>query len=268
MTKPNRDKMIETIQKLMEVTEDNKAFENEIAVASAKIQALMEKYSIAWGEILGKKEEDLTEKFESAAADSVLYNTLAWNWSLARVIARVTHTKHYRTKVYSEEPVEKETMRYNPGYKKQREPIRNKYRTMAFYGEPANAELAARLFSKWLSRVDLMSLEARKLYSKKVKAGEIDNPVDPRVYRRSWLKGCLDAMMKKVLAQEEERATQAEKAMVLYDDRVEAAYEEFSKGFGKVNVNGGRQLSFEGLMDGAEIGEQINVAAEKLKEKV
>lgn len=260
-TKEQREKAIEKIKLMSEITESNAAFFGEISAASGRIQVLMDKYHIEWAEIYASQENDNSDVFASVDADTVICRTVAWHWGLADVIARMTHTKHFRGGRYSENGVEKSADIYNPNYKNSNKRKRvNFFKTFGFYGEENSAKLAAGLFQKWLARIDIASLTETQ---KEKRKGMVNNA---RVYRNSFLDGCIEAMMSKVLASENERKEEMSTALMVVDDKVNDAYVDFSKNFGSINIGGNKKYSAAGYQHGKRYGVAINPMAKEIEQ--
>lgn len=86
------DKIMEKINKLLSVSEQNGASENEALIASMKAQELMKKYNIDYLEMIGERKEDI----EEVMADTKKGNV--WKRNLAVCVAT-----SYCCKVYFQE---------------------------------------------------------------------------------------------------------------------------------------------------------------------
>lgn len=180
-------KIIETIAKLSALTStDSGAFQGEISNASAKIQELMDKYSISWMEInnhrADKQAKEFSNAFDSQTSDFMHKKIQKWHWSLARLIARVTNTKHYSSST-----------------------------RMAFFGIDENAQIASALYTLWITNINAMAETALKNHRKEMLKQFGDRPnffsslptdLQPKYYRSSWIDGCLSAMSNNVREQE------------------------------------------------------------------
>jgi len=256
----NRIKAIEKIKLMSEITEDNGAFSGEIAAASSRIQSLMNKYAIEWAEIYVSQENDNAEKFINASADVVISRTVAWHWKLARIISRITHTKHYRNSKYSAEGVVKSADIYNPNYKKLKNPKKAySYKTFGFYGEENSAKFASELFAKWLARIDVESLIAMK------KAKSANKNIDARIFRKSFLDGCVEGMNERIDEENAKMNQLSSNALAVVDSAVNEAYKKFSENFGTTSIGRNRTYSAEGYANGKLYGKSINLSAKEIK---
>jgi hypothetical protein len=272
----DRNKILEMIAKASRLTEDAGAFQGEASAAAAKIQELMEKYAISQMDIQNyiadKQEKEFKESFESVQSEFQHNNVQEWEWSLARLIADITMTRNYASGIGSHR-------RYNGKY----------YAKMVFFGAKENAEAAAELYALWHENIERMAEQARRenLKSLKRKYGKMkklrhfiqDNfpEDDPKYFRASWIRGCLNAMHNKVYeerkAREQERETSKEgstgsqNAIILYKAEVDKAYTEMAKyGFKKVKTKGSRGFSSEGYRRGQETGSKIRIGSKQLED--
>lgn len=251
MTSEQKDKIIDLISKMSALTAtDSGAFQGEISNASAKIQELMDKYSITWAEVHGKMADKQSKEFEDAFttqnSDYVHKKVLKWHWKLARIIARVTHTKYYVTR---------DT-------------------TMVFFGTTENASIASSLYTLWVANITKMAKDACEVHRKNMVEEYGNRPkfwtslpkeLQWRYYFNSWIDGCLDGMNSNVYEQEQHREKEVEKAIVLYTRKVEEEWDNFTESmrFKKVNTagNGSSVFSNAGYTSGKTTGSSIKIGS-------
>lgn len=263
----DRNKIIEMIAKMSRLTEDVGAFQNEASVAAAKIQELMEKYAISQMDvqnfIADKQEKEYKIAFESKMSEFRHKAIQEWEWSLARVIADVTMTRHYS--------------------------LGGRF---VFFGVPENAEAAVYLYTLWHSNIETMAEKARwenvlalrKKYGKRPALRhwiQENHPEDdPKYFRPSWIRGCLHAMAMNVYNERKAREEAIEvdalppgekvqaqanaSAIVLYKAEVDKAYEVLSKGFKTINTKGSSGWSSAGYIQGKETGSKIKIGSKEL----
>jgi len=261
-----RERIIAQVRKLSDLANpESGAFEGEIANASAAMQRLMDKYSISMGEVYESKNAEIDEKFASQNADAMFGAVRSWHWTLARVIARITHTRHFSTGThvkYGDAP--KKTLY---GYE------RDWGKTIGFYGKETNAEIAASLFVEWLNKLTLMAMQATGEYcttlvaahnalgSYQVKSAyRISNlrHRHPNVYRVSWIEGCLSAMMKSVREQESDRSKSTSVALMVVDKKIEVNWQEFSKHMNHVSLEA-TMTNMAGYSAGEAVGSTLHI---------
>lgn len=111
------EKIIEKIRKLLEMTEENGASENEAMVAALKAQKLMAEYDI---DLIDVKDEKITEEICEERVDTTLEGNYSTKWKiqLACIIAN-----NFRCKVYTVGP-----------------------NTVVFYGHKSDAKIAGDVF--------------------------------------------------------------------------------------------------------------------------
>lgn len=266
MTTDARSRIIKTIAKLSKMVDpDANAFQGEINNAAAKIQELMDKYSISQAELqaaqVNSSNKEMDEQFATKTAEYTIKGVKAWHWALAKVIATITHTKYYATS----------------GYKTRHH--------MQFFGELGNSEVAASLFAEWVQVIEAMAISATDDYWKVVmkkynysgwlkdkKANGYSDkfmdtvPPEERTtyYKISWLDGCVTGIKHAVEAQEEKRAKEVSTALVLYEEKVELAYKSLSLKFKHVKVNSARGSSNIGRDQGYEAGSKIKIGLNKV----
>ncbi|MEO6566158.1 MAG: DUF2786 domain-containing protein [Casimicrobiaceae bacterium] len=280
------EKILQIITNLSKLTEDSGAFKEEASSAAAKIQELMEKYAISQMDVdnfrADKQEEEFKVAFKSAEAEYKHKNVQEWEWSLTRLIADITMTRHYITGYGSHK-------RYGGMAR------------MVFFGVKENAEMASQLYTLWHTNIEVMAEQARwknVLELKKKYKGipkfrhwiaENRPDEDPRYFRSSWIRGCLRAMRDKVWEESEARhgtsghhprteagklnagmqskeQQQVSSAIVLYKAEVDKAYTELSQGFASVKTggSGSKGFSSKGYAQGHETGSKIKIGSKQL----
>lgn len=248
----DKNKIIDLISKMSNFTADTNAFQGEISNASAKIQELMDKYSITWTEIhslqADKQAAEYEKEFSTKSADYICNKTQKWHWELARLISRVTHTRHYTSNNH-----------------------------MTFFGTGENIEVATYLFTLWLSNINEMSKKAmnanqRNLYKKypdikknfnRTMAAEHPEEENSKYFRSSWISGCLEGMSHNVTEQEKNRTKETGSAMVLYEEEVFKRYAEYAKKkhFSHVSIKGTSGYSSSGYEAGKLVGSEISIGS-------
>jgi hypothetical protein len=255
---------MEVILKLMAlVASDSNAFEGEIANATAKIQQLMLRYSISDYELNMKKADrehaDYKKIFKEGASGVKNLRTLKWHWDLASLIATVTNTKYFRRGSWKSD-------------------IQKSAREFYFFGTEQNVQVASQLYTQWITDIANMAdaaLKARrdelteKYDNNHVKAKNFwpNLPSEERTlhYRTSWIIGCIQGMREAVAVEEKTISKTSSTAIQLYRTEIEKSYEDFSKGFKKINIGGGRGFSFDAYQKGKETGKKINIASKRIK---
>lgn len=264
-----REDIIRRIRAMQELTNpESNAFSGEISNASAMIQTLMDKYSISEIDLAMADNQKIEDAFKAERSDAVLFNVVKWHWSLARLVAKVTHTRHYQKPIYSNSGFMKSGRNWRRDKKKGPRRYAN---TMAFYGSPDNVTVACEMFLEWFTRIEVISIQAVDEYLKAKKqyikihgsAQFSEFAVDGRTFRRSWIDGCLSAMFSKVREQEKERDEGTSAALVLYKDKVDDAYKEFSKGFRKSSGHGYTTFSGAGYAAGESVGSSLQMTPTK-----
>ena len=265
MTTDARTKIIETIAKLSAMMNpDANAFQGEINNAAAKIQELMDKYSISQAELqaaqVDSSRKDFDQQFATKTAEYTIKGIKAWHWALAKVIAEITHTKNF-----------------SRGYGTRHH--------MQFFGESANSEIASNLFAEWVQIIEAMAISATDDYWKIVMkkynyAGWLKDkkangysdkfmetvPYEERTtyYKISWLDGCVLGIKHAVHKQEEKRSQEVSTALVVYEEKVELAYKSLELRFRTVKVNHARGSSNIGRDQGYEAGSKIKIGLNKV----
>jgi len=254
MEENKRDKIIDQIGKLSAMTSaDSGAYQGEIANASAMMQRLMEKYCITWAEINEHKQaeqaKEMEEEFKSHSAEYVHKNVKAWRWRLARIIATITHTKHYSSSHAD-----------------------NTF-SMVFFGVKENSEIASALYNEWVISIERMARKATDDNYKELvnRYGDIAKHnraalgnENPRYFRVSWIDGCITGMSRAVEAEEDKTITSSQNALALYDKKVAEKYRELSKYFTKINTSVSRGYSSAGYTKGLETGSSIKLGSKRL----
>ena len=270
----DRNKILDMISKMSKLTSEVGAFEGEISAASSKIQELMEKYAISQIDIdnfrADQQEKEFKQVFESARSEHQHKTIQEWEWSLARVVASITMTRHYSSGIGA--------YRYGGSTK------------MVFFGVKENAAVAAELYALWRKNIWEMAKKAQaensnSLYRKYRKdhpdvlhwVAENFPDENPRYFRSSWLRGCLHAMEMKVYDEKKAREggrkesvdAQEQKtssALVLYNAEVDKAYEAMSSGFKEVSNGGPKGWSSSGYRQGQETGSKIKIGSKQLED--
>lgn len=241
----DKNKIIEMIAKMSALTADSGAFQGEISNASSKIQELMDKYSISWNEVhahtYDKQSKEYEEAFGDQSSDYMHKQVKKWHWDLARLIARVTHTRQFLS-----------------GSR------------FAFFGTVENAEIASALYTLWVSNISKMSEDALKVHKREMlkEFGDHKNfwsslPYDlqPKNFKPGWIDGCLAGMLKNVAEQEQQRPKEAAASIVLYKKSVDIEYEKISKRFKTARVSRSSGFSNAGYAAGSKVGSSINIAS-------
>lgn len=266
MTTDAREKIIATIAKLSAMTNpEANAFQGEINNAAVKIQELMDKYSISQAELQAAQADashkEFNDQFATKTAEYTIKGIKAWHWSLAKTIAKITHTKNF-----------------SRGYGTRHH--------MQFFGEAANSEIASNLFAEWVQVIEAMAISATddywKVVMKKYNYAEFSKlkkasgrndlkfmdtvPFDERTtyYKISWLDGCVMGINHAVHEQEEKRSQETTTALVVYEEKVELAYKSLALQFKKARVNHARGSSNIGRDQGYEAGSKIRIGLNKV----
>jgi hypothetical protein len=238
----------------------------------------MDKYSISQAEVELVGNKEVEQAFEKAVSTTVFKGLVSWHWTLAKVIGKVTHTKSYSTFGTGYSPSEQaKVARGRLGHS-------DSGKQIAFFGTPENAAIATMLFDRWVILIadmgakacttwchelaamypeEYATLEKKSNYNFKY----IPEDQKPLVFKATWLTSCVLAMYKKVIDQEEERSKVTSSALVLYDDKVAAAYTLFSRGFTYSKT--GRSFpkySPEGAARGRSVGSNLSISMHDLPE--
>ncbi len=255
MTTDNRDKILETLLKMSALTEEGSgAFQGEISAASAKIQQMMDKYSISWAEVHAKQAADQAKEFEKEfagqPADYVFKSIKKWHWQLAHLIERVTHTRCYSS-----------------GWRQAHH--------ILFFGTEENAAAAAQLFALWVVNLEAMSLQSLKEYKRSLLRKYKDRPnffsslpydEQPKNYRESWVRGCITEMNKNVREQEVAREPAVENAIVLFHEELKRQWDKFAADFvyKKTSSRSSSSTSVAGYTNGQKAGAGITLGSKSI----
>ena len=255
-----RLKIIETIAKMSRLTEEGSgAFMGEISNASAKIAELMEKYAISQIDVQNfmadKQEKEFAQEFTSEYSEHRHTAIKEWNWRLARLVARVTMTRHYSS-----------------GGR------------MVFFGVAENAKIASDMYVLWLHNIEDMARKATDDNFKELirKYGNrkqfrhwiaVEYPEDdPRYFRSSWISGCLNAMFENVAKEERERELEREEhaetaksnALVLYKQEIIKAYSNIMQNSRTVHTSSSKGFSNSGYIKGKQTGSRIRIQSKQV----
>lgn len=267
----DRKEALEKVRKLAELANpESNAFEGEIANASALMQKLMDKFSITPEELIDAENKVIDEKFAECSADVMLGSIQYWNWILARLIARITHTRHFSSGKSTFDP----TTGKFAGMKTLKGVTRERGKTISFYGKESNAEIASQLYTEWIIRLNLAARAATAEYCKELlqnnpsyrNAYHIPNLGDdhPNVFRASWLDGCLRAMNASVREQEEKRDTNTSSALVVYNANLAAKWEQYSKHMRGAKIGGGSGFNAAGHLRGQAAGANMHIGQKSI----
>lgn len=234
--KEKRKAIIDRLIKLQGLADTTaNSFQNEVSVATAKIAEIMNKYAISWAELQAAKQtqddRQYEQEFKDKESDHVFRNVKAWHWKLAQIVGNATNTKPFRS-----------------GSR------------MVFYGLESSGEYACEIFTEFLGMLDRISLKAQREYVKEHGRGSVES----RYFRSSWLAGCLTQMSNNVYA-EKQKARQANNtALVLFENAIEKAYKDRSRGFVNTRGRGISIYSNSGYESGKAFGSGIHVGSKKL----
>lgn len=241
----NRQSIINKIAKMSKLTENSGAFEGEASNAASMIQTLMEKYAISWQEVhqseAVKQEAEYERIFDNKGSEFTHGFVKKWNWDLARIIAKITHTKYYLAG--------------------------GKY--MYFFGVEENAQIAAALYTEWVVTIDAAAKHALKKYRSwlvsKFYTGQknfytqLPEEYQTKYYRESWIEGCLAGISERVRQEESQSSV-----LVLYDAEVEKKFRQRNPRLKHVKTHGPSGYSSMGIQHGVEYGRNVNLKAKKL----
>lgn len=280
----DKKRILETIYKMSQLTEDAGAFQGEASAAAAKIQELMEKYAISQMEIdtfsADRQEKEFKVVFESVESEFQHKDIREWEWSLVRLISKITMTRCYT--------------RGHGMFKKYGVAAR-----MVFFGVKENAATAAELYALWHDNIEKIAdkaqheniIELRKKYGRRpalrLWIAENHPEDDPRYFRSSWIRGCLNAMHSKVFEEEQARRQPEEDdvefieagsqtiqqkkintaAIVLYKAEVDKAYAVLSENFKNISTGGGSKgWSGKGYERGHKFGSSVRIGSKQLED--
>lgn len=259
----NKTKILELINKLSVLSNDVGAFQGEISNASAKIQELMEEYSISQLEVMeylhDTQNKEMSDVFDSNSCGVVHLHIKRWHWQLASIIAKITMTKHYATG-----------------------------KRMAFFGTKENVAVAIGLYELWFENIEKTADKATKEHRREIlrKYGDRKNffrwvsenypEDDPRYFRTSWISGCISAMFEKLREEEiarevgektDEETSNNSNALVLFNSSLAKAYIEFSLDFRRVNVSRvSKGYSHAGYVRGKAFGSSVRIGSKEIEE--
>jgi hypothetical protein len=260
-----------------------------VANAAALAQKLMDKYGITLAEVEMSGNKSMDMKFHAQPATTSINGIESWHWSLARAIGRITQTKHYSSSKYSE--AKRAGVAHTVGrfYKTTGKTRQHQlYKTICFYGTPSAVEIATMLFDRWVVVIRKMALEATREYTQELEqqlreelgredihlhgwGGKLYKQLGveledtPRAFLNGWLLGCTTAIDNKLYEAEKARTTETTKAIVLVQDKLTVAYEQFSEGFQRVKSRGGSTTNWGGFAKGSKVGSEINIGAKELE---
>ncbi len=271
-----KSKVLETIAKLSALSNDSGAFQGEISTATSKIEMLMRKYSISQMEVDGfmadEQEKEMKDAFASVISEFRFRAIKKWHWDLARIISRITYTRHYSTG-----------------------------KRMTFFGMENNAKVASELYILWLKNIEEVAEDANKKHRRECIKKYGDRPNffswvsdnhpedDPKYFRSSWIQGCINGMWEVTREEEEARnprrhhpyneskkgtdenpvETKEEvitqnNAIALYQEKVDLAYQQLSKGFRTVRTSMSKGFSSSGYEKGKSFGSSIKIGSKEL----
>lgn len=293
MDSNDRDRILETVRKLAAMASpESGAFPQEIATASAKMQSLMEQYTISMSEVLFVKENSNGNRreFDSASSKGMLGALKRWHWQLARDIAKITGTKHYASSGYGATLRDKNA--------------RSHGHHMSFFGLNQSCQLAADLFDEWVVLIDDMGKKATAdyvreltiIYRKEMQFQDVKQvrhltglgDEHPNIWRNSWLEGVATGIMSSLLEQgkkehpryehhprteagKRERAAHPEyatqttsTALAMVTTAVEVAYKDFSRNFRHMggSSSSGRNIFAYGA--GHAVGKTLKIGSKKI----
>lgn len=267
-----RQKILDTIYKLSQIANpDNNAFANEMAVAATAMQRLMDKYSISPEEIFSIQNKEIDNFFEKQT-DCMFGRISRWEWWLAQIISKITHTKHYSQSIYAEKG--KETIKGD---------IRFYGKTIGFWGRETNVASACSLFQLWLVQINVMASIATsdhcrtllKLYNAEAGHHIYNNAYSipnlgsshPNIFKTSWLEGCMSAISRSLSAEEAERSDKTSMALAIYDKNLQEEWEKHSSHFRKNKVRDNSRINMTGYLQGLSDGSNIHINQKNLKEQ-
>lgn len=244
----DKSKLIELILNMGKLADDPAAFENEASVAAAKIRELMTKHSLDWADVhaaqANEQEREYEKAFAHATAEYLYRGIQKWHWQLARIIARITHTKHFAAGNY-----------------------------MKFFGVSANAETAAALYAQWRANIDELAKKELFRYrmwlqkhyyhgeNKKNFYTRLPPELRTKYYRISWIDGCLKGILQKVI----ENESKDQKALVLYKEEIDNQFRSHHPKVSLITPKDSKGFSVRGYEDGFSVGSKMDITAKPLK---
>lgn len=269
-TENERTKMLETIRRLAAMANpENGAFPQEIATASAKMQALMDKYNISMADVMNV-ENVSRDFFTDAVSDFIIGKLLPWHWRLGQCISRITSTRYYASGGFGVSMRERNTKNAKP----------TKGMRMSFFGAPEAVKLAVELFEEWVIKIDDMAKVATSEYIQEWESEHADEmehagvkqmrhmyrlgDEHPNVWRNSWLDGVVRGIDDALYEQEKARTQQTSTALMVITTALTAAYQirssHFSRGGG--NSNSGHNSS--AYSSGLQVGKNISIGSKRI----
>lgn len=272
MLPEERNKILDKMRKLAAMADPERGgFENEVAVAAAKLQAMMDQYNITLAEILNH-EADGTSKpsihFHQYTSLSIFGGLKAWHWSLARAISRIANTKYFGS------------VNYGPSTRDGKHILGW---SMTFFGSEESIKMAGDLFDEWADTIDKMATKETSRYCSDmedenwVKELKIYYGVKqfrhiprlgdshPNVWRQSWLDGVLWGIHDALGAQEKKRTVETSTALMVIGSALEISYAQLSLSFRKKNTSSrGSGYNSDAFSAGKAVGSKIKIGSKKL----
>lgn len=269
---------------------------HEVAVAASKMQELMDQYNISMLDVMAEA-TDNRDTFTEKSCEGILGQTKQWHWGLARVIARITSTRHFSTGAWGVTLREKHSKTEG----------KHKGSRMTFFGSKGSVEFACELFDKWVVRIDDMSVKATSEFIKErmqdpdvIERMQRHNVKQyrhlkylgsdhPNAFRTSWLLGVIIGIDNALYEQEQARKkTKVEvsytkdsddgsihrgqkvevhtsTALAVFTEKLEVAYHERAKHFRTVNSRGSGNTNYGAIAQGKAVGAKINLTSKELK---
>jgi len=157
-----RDKALQLLEKLLNVTEDRGATPNEAAIAASKAQKIMSKYNLEIADLDGEKDD-------TVYTGGLEYNGGLWEYGLASIVAR-----NFCVKVFAA-------------------PDQNR---IVFYGFKAHLDVAMKLFF-WLRKTGERCC-AEKL--KELRKNKQSTKGEKNAFYIGYLKGLAEVLDKQCVA--------------------------------------------------------------------
>jgi hypothetical protein len=261
------------LRKLAAVADENSgAFPNEMAMASARLQEMMDKHQVTMAELLSHiAEGDAIPKFSFTKEEtSLIFGKIKpWHWGLARAIARITGTRHFSTGAYGSSSRGQKNVRGN---------------SICFYGAENTVSVASGLFNEWAVTIDKMATKATSEYCKKQEQYEdVRSEMEfqgvkqyrhlsglgdehPNVYRQSYLDGVVASINEALREHEQERTQETSTALMVVKKAVDIAYADYSRYFRSVGKTSSHSYNASAYSAGREVGKSINIGAKRISE--
>lgn len=266
----DRQKVIETIRKLSALANpENGAFENEIAVASSKMQKLMDEHNVTLAEVMNDTNAP-QDKFGYMSSNSIIGSFKRWHWGLGRVIARITMTRHYGTRAFGR------TLR-NPNGKP------TEGNKMAFFGDESSVQIACDLYDTWVVLIDDMAKKYTSDYVQMLKieyADEMEfqgvkdvrhltglDSDHPNVWRESWLLGVITGITLALDEQEKNRDANTSNAIVLVSQKLSIEYAQFSRNFSN-KKSSGSSINSSAYASGKRVGATLDISGSRSRKRI